>query len=120
MKKTIVKLSFPRIEREFTYEYEHDMEQDRIEPSLRRFYEQEAPELFALYGYTPMDVSVETDGEETLQVAACYQETLWHSFFCEGGEPWNGRIQPFITSLISFRWREDERDGLHDGIRLAA
>jgi hypothetical protein len=87
---------------------------------LRQFYEQEAPVLFALYGYAPMDVTVETDGEETWQVAACYQETLWHSFFREGGEPWHGRIQPFITSLISFRWREDERDGLHEGIRLAA
>lgn len=120
MKKTIVKLSFPRIEREFTYEYEHDMEQDRIEPSLRQFYEQEAPVLFALYGYTPMNVSVEVDGEETWQVAACYQETLWHSFFCEGGESWHGRIGPFVTSLISHRWRQDEIDGLHEGISLAA
>ena len=120
MAKTIVKLNFPRINREFTYEYEHDMEQERVEPSLRQFYEQEAPELFALYGYAPMDVSVEVDGEETWQVAACYQETLWHSFFCEGGESWHGRIDRFVTSLISFRWREDERDGLHEGIRLAA
>lgn len=86
------------------------MEQDRIEPSLRQFYEQEAPELFALYGYTPMDVSVAVGGEETWQVAACYQETLWNSFFREGGESWHGRIQPFITSLISLRWREDERN----------
>lgn len=108
--KTTVKLYFPRIEREFVYEYEYDPEGERLTQALATFYEQEAPELFALYGYAPMDISVMDDGEEVWQVRACYEEYLWHVFFAEGGEPWHGRIQHFVSSLNGVRWRRDGND----------
>ena len=109
-KKTIVRLYFPNIEREFKYEYDYDVNQERVGQALSTFYEQEADELFALYGYAPMDISVQADGEEVWQVKACYEEYMWHVFFAEGGEPWHGRIQQFVTSLISCRWRRDYND----------
>ena len=106
---TTVKLAFPNIGREFVYEFPYDLDRNREHEAFRAFYEQEAPVLFALYGYAPMDVKILVDGIETGAYRACYQETLWHSFFCEGGESWHGRFGHFSISLISFRYREDER-----------
>lgn len=107
-KKTIVKLLFPNIGREFSYEFPYDLSRNREQEAYKAFYKQEAPTLFALYGYAPMDVSIQTDGMEVARYRSCYQETLWHSFFCEGGEPWHGRFPHFTISLIEFRYREDK------------
>ena len=111
-KKTTVALVLPNIGREFTYEYDYDLEQNRTEQAMRQWYDEQADTLFALYGYGPMDVTVRVDGEVVSSQKLCYQETLWHSFFCEGGEPWHGRFQHFTTTLYSFRYREDERDNV--------
>lgn len=107
--QTTVKLAFPNIGREFVYDFPYDLDRNREEEAMRKFYEQEAPLYFALYGYAPMDVKILVDGIETGAYRACYQETLWHSFFKEGGGSWFGRFSPFSTSLIMFRHREDER-----------
>lgn len=108
-KKTTVALVLPNIGREFTYEYDYDLEQNRTEQAMRQWYDEQADTLFALYGYGPMDVTVRVDGEVVSSERLCYQETLWHSFFREGGEPWHGRFQHFTTTLYSFRYREDQR-----------
>lgn len=107
---TTIILSFPNIEREFVYEFPYDPERQREEEAYRTFYEQEADLYFALYGYGPMDVIIQRDSREVARYRSCYQETLWHSFFREGGESWHGRFSNFVTSLIEFRWREDERN----------
>ena len=107
--KTTIKLVFPNICKEFVYEFPHIIGVNREEEAFRTFYEQEAGELFALYGYAPMDVVIESDNVEVGRYKACYQETLWHSFFCEGGETWHGRFGHFSISLIEYRNREDER-----------
>ena len=107
---TTVILSFPKIEREFVYEFPYDLSRDREHEAYRKFYEQEADTLFALYGYAPMDVIIQKDFREVACYRSCYQETLWHSFFREGGQSWHGRFQHFTLSLIEFRWREDERE----------
>lgn len=109
-KITTVRLYFPNIEREFVYSFPYDLECDREQDAYRTFYEQEAPMLFALYGYAPMNVTIKRDDEEVARYHSCYQETLWHSFFREGGESWHGRFPHFTLSLIEFRWREDERE----------
>ena len=106
---TTVLLVFPNINVTCTYEYPYDTNRGREEESMRAFYEQEAPTLFALYGYGPMDVHVQRNGVEVARYRACYQETLWQSFFNEGGEPWHGRFQHFVLSLIEYRYREDVR-----------
>lgn len=109
---TTVKLAFPNIGREFVYEFPYDLDRNREHEAMRAFYEQEAPLYFALYGYAPMDVHIETDDVETASYRACYQETLWHSFFSEGGESWHGRFTHFTFSLIELRHREDERNNV--------
>lgn len=106
--ETVV-LKFPNIEKEFNFFYPHRMGTNRVEQAMRTFYEQEAPLYFALYGYAPMDVSVLLDGREVASYKACYQETLWHVYFCEGGDPWHGRFSHFELSLIEYRHREDNR-----------
>lgn len=105
----VVVLKFPNIEKEFSFYYPHRINVNRIEQAMRTFYEQEAPLYFALYGYGPMDVSVLLDGSEVASYKSCYQETLWHVYFCEGGDPWHGRFSHFDLSLIEFRHREDNR-----------
>ncbi len=109
---TTIKLVLPNIGREFAYDYPYDLDKNREEEAFKAFYEQEAPTLFALYGYAPMDVKILVDGIEVGAYRACYQETLWHSFFCEGGASWHGRFGHFSISLISFRHREDERNNV--------
>ena len=111
-KKTIVTLMFPNIGREFRYEYDYNPGQNRVEQAMRQWYDEQAGELFALYGYGPMDVRVCVDDREVSFERSCYQETLWHSFFREGGEPWFGRFSHFSISLFSFRYREDERNNV--------
>lgn len=105
--ETVV-LKFPNIEKEFSFFYPHRMNINRVEQAMRTFYEQEAPLYFALYGYGPMDVSVLNDGSEVASYKACYQETMWHSFFSEGGDPWHGRFCYFELSLMECRERHDE------------
>ena len=107
---TTIKLVFPNIGREFVYEFPYVHGINREEEAMRTFYEQEADTYFALYGYAPMDVHIELDFVEIGFYRACYQETLWHSFFREGGESWHGRFSHFSLSLIEFRYREDERN----------
>lgn len=109
MKKstTTVRLTFPNICKEFTYEFPYDIERNREEEAYHTFYEQEAPTLFALYGYGPMDVVIMADDMEVGRYRSCYQETLWHSFFCEGGDTWHGRFSRFTLSLIEWRHHED-------------
>ena len=109
--ETVV-LTFPNIDKKFYFYYRHRMNVDRVEQAMRTFYEQEAPTLFALYGYAPMDVEVLHDDVEVASYHACYQETLWHSFFCEGGDTWHGRFSHFTISLIEFRYREDNRNNV--------
>lgn len=106
---TTVVLSFPNIGKNFSYNYTYEHDRNREEEAFRTFYEQEAERLFALYGYASMDVSIQRDDREIACYHACYQETLWHSFFREGGEPWFGRFSRFTLSLIELRWREDGR-----------
>lgn len=108
---TTVILQFPKICKEFVYEFPYDLSRDR---------EQEADTLFALYGYAPMDVIIQADGVEVARYRSCYQETLWHSFFREGGESWHGRFPRFTLSLIEFRWREDEREYRERNVELKA
>lgn len=103
-----VRLYFPNIDKEFVYCYPHDMEQNRVEQTMRQWYDEQADLFFALYGYGPMDVSVTLDGNEVASYKACYQETLWHSFFREGGESWHGRFSHFELSLIECRRRNEE------------
>ncbi len=117
---TTVILSFPKIEREFTYEFPYDLSRDREQEAYQTFYVQEADRLFALYGYAPMDVIIQADFREVARYRSCYQETLWHSFFREGGESWHGRFQQFTLSLIEFRWREDEREYREKNVELKA
>lgn len=117
---TTVILSFPKIEREFVYEFPYDLSRDREHEAYRTFYEQEADTLFALYGYAPMDVIIQKDFREVARYRSCYQETLWHSFFREGGQSWHGRFQHFTLSLIEFRWREDEWDYREKNVELKA
>jgi len=105
--ETVV-LTFPNIDKEFSFFYPHRMDVNRVEQAMRTWYEQEADTYFALYGYGPMDVSVLLDGREVASYKACYQETLWHSFFCEGGESWHGRFSHFELSLIECRRRNEE------------
>lgn len=107
--ETVV-LSFPNIEKEFSFFYTHRINVNRVEQAMRTFYEQEAPTLFALYGYGPMDVSVLVDGSEVASYKACYQESMWHSFFSEGGDPWHGRFGYFELSLMECRSRHEEID----------
>lgn len=104
---TEVRLHFPNINRTFVYSYPHDFEQERVEQAMRQFYQEQAPILFALYGYGPMDVSVKNDGVEVTRYKSCYQETLWNSFFNEGGDTWRGRFHNFEISLISYRYNDD-------------
>lgn len=106
--KTTIKLVLPNIGREFSYDYPYDLDKNREQEAFKAFYEQEAPTLFALYGYAPMDVEVLLEGIDVASYHACYQETLWHSFFCEGGESWHGRFGQFELSLIECRSRNDE------------
>lgn len=106
---TTVLLVFPNINRTFTYEFPYVPGIARDEEAMRTFYEQEAPTFFALYGYGPMDVEIQLDFVQVSRYKACYQETLWHSFFREGGKTWHGRFNHFIISLIEFRYREDVR-----------
>ena len=105
--ETVV-LKFPNIEKEFSFFYPHRMNINRVEQAMRTFYEQEAPTLFALYGYGPMDVSALLDGREVFSYKSCYQETMWHAFFCEGGDPWHGRFCYFDLSLMECRESHDE------------
>ena len=105
--ETVV-LTFPNIDKKFSFFYPHRMDVNRVEQAMRTWYEQEADTYFALYGYGPMDVSVLLDGNEVASYKACYQETLWHSFFCEGGESWHGRFSHFELSLIECRRRNEE------------
>ena len=105
--ETVV-LKFPNIEKEFSFSYPHRMNINRVEQAMRTFYEQEAPLYFALYGYGPMDVSVLLDDREVASYKACYQESMWHSFFSEGGDPWHGRFCYFELSLMECRERNDE------------
>ena len=108
-KKITVRLYFPNIHKKFEYCYEHDMERDFVQDAMRQWYDQEADLYFALYGYGPMDVSVRCDDEQPhWAIKACYQETLWHSFFREGGESWRGRFSHFELSLIECRRRNEE------------
>ena len=104
---TTILLVFPNIGLTCTYEFPYDLDRNREEEAMRAFYEQEAERWFALYGYAPMDVHIQTDGIETGAYRACYQEVLWESFFKEGGEPWHGRFNNFSLSLIERRYRED-------------
>ena len=117
---TTVILQFPNICKEFVYEFPYDLSRDREQEAYRTFYEQEADTLFALYGYAPMDVIIQRDFREVARYRSCYQETLWHSFFKEGGESWHGRFQQFTLSLIEFRWREDERECREKNVELKA
>lgn len=105
-----VSLYFPNIDKVFYYNYRHRMNMNRVEQAMRTFYETEAPTLFALYGYAPMDVEVLLNGIDVASYHACYQETLWHSFFREGGESWHGLFGQFELSLIEFRHRNDEME----------
>lgn len=110
-KNITVRLYFPNICKEFVYEFPFDLSRDREQEAYRKFYEDEAPTLFALYGYAPMDVSIQTDDDvEVANYRSCYQEALWQSFFREGGESWHGRFPRFAISLIEFRYREDNRN----------
>ena len=108
--ETTVKLAFPNIGREFVYKFPYDLDRNREHEAFKAFYEQEAPLYFALYGYAPMDVHIIVDGVETGFYRACYQETLWHVFFSEGGDPWFGRFNPFSISLIELRSHNDKRN----------
>lgn len=119
-KKTAVTLVFPNIEREFHYEYDYDLEQNRTEQAMRQWYDEHADELFALYGYGPMDVTVKVDDEVVSHERLCYQETLWHSFFREGGETWHGRFSHFTTTLYSFRYCEDQRTEIESKLERKA
>lgn len=109
-RQEIVRLYFPNIDRTFDYTYPHDLNCSRLRPAMQEFYDKEADELFALYGYAPIDISVLIDGIETWSIKACYQETLWHSFFREGGDSWSGSFSRFTDSLMEFRWRDDKRN----------
>ena len=109
-KKVVVQLSFPNIDKVFPYTYASDMERSHAREAMREWYEEYADKLFALYPYGPMNVSVSVDGHETWFVKACYQETLWHAFFREGGDPWCGRFPQFVTALMQFRSREERRE----------
>ena len=104
-----VRLYIRNIDKEFAYCYPHDMEQNRVEQAMRQWYDEQADLFFALYGYGPMDVSVTLDGSEVASYKACYQETLWHSFFREGGESWHGKFSRFTDTLMEWRYREDNR-----------
>ena len=108
--QTKVTFHFPTINKTYRYVYPYDLERDREVEAYRTFYETEAPTLFALYGYAPMDVSIKADDDEVARYRSCYQETLWGIFFREGGEPWHGRFWHFTLSLIEHRWREDHRE----------
>jgi len=104
----VVRLYFPTINKEFVYRYAHDMERDRREDAYRTFWEQEAPRLFALYGYAPMDVSFEVDGHQVAASKECYQESLWSVFFDEKQQdPWHGRMANFSISLYLYRCQQD-------------
>ena len=112
-KKITVRLYFPNIHKKFEYCYEHDMERDFVQDAMRQWYDQEADLYFALYGYGPMDVSVRCDDEQPhWAIKACYQETLWHSFFSEGGESWHGKFSRFTDTLMEWRYREDNRNNV--------
>ena len=109
--QTTVRLSFPNIDKEFEYSYNlDDPNTDCVEKAMRQWYDEWAGLYFALYPYGPMDVHVLTDGRETASMSLCYQETLWHSFFREGGESWHGRFSHFSVSLILYRSREEQRN----------
>lgn len=109
--KTTVRLTFPNIDKTFEYSFDHDDPNvDCVEKAMRLWYDQQADLYFALYPYGPMDVSVMTDGREVASMRMCYQETLWHSFFREGGESWHGRFSHFSVSLILYRSREEQRE----------
>lgn len=105
-----VELYFPNIDKVFYYNYRHRINVNRVEQAMRTWYETEAAMLFALYGYGPMDVEVKIDGLEVASYKGCYQETLWHSFFREGGEPWHGRFGHFELSLIEVRTAHDREE----------
>ena len=106
-----VRLYFPTIDREFVYKYDDaDIDEDQVEESYRDFYEHEAPHVFALYGYAPMDVTTICNGNEVSTYKSCYQETLWGVFFNEGGKPWFGRFAPFEWTLLGYRHRSEEHE----------
>ena len=105
--ETVV-LYFPNIDKVFYYNYRHRMNVNRVEQAMRTWYETEADTYFALYGYGPMDVEVKVDGVDVASWKSCYQETLWHSFFKEGGESWHGRFSRFELSLMECRRRNEE------------
>lgn len=105
-------LTFPTIDKQVVYGFSSTMptngvDRDVTQLAMREFFEHYALLWFALYGYAPMNVSVTIDGKDVASYAACYQETLWHEFFAEGGRPWFGRFQCFVFSLIEHRNRMD-------------
>ena len=107
-KNITVRLYFPNIHKKFEYCYEHVMGRDYVQEAMRQWYDQEAGLLFALYGYGPMDVSVRCDNEQPhWAIKACYQETLFSSFFREGGVSWHGRFSRFTDTLMELRYRDD-------------
>ena len=107
--KTEVRMYFPNIDKQFIYTYPFEWERNRVEEAMREFLDKEAPTLFALYGYGPMDISVRVDEREPhWAIKACYQERLWQVYFREGGEPWHGRFGHFTTSLMQIRFSEDK------------
>ena len=107
-----VHLNFPTIDRTFVYHYneKHDLNENIVESSYRDFYEHEAPTLFALYGYAPMDVVVKSAERELFNWKSCYHETLWEVFFDEGGEPWRGDFSRFDTALMGYRYIMDKKN----------
>lgn len=107
-KTTTIKLFFPDINREFVYTYPHSFEADRECEAMEQWYREEAPTLFALYGYGPMDVTIYSRGMQVGFYRGCYQETLFNSFFNEGGDPWHGRFWHFACSLIELRYNKDQ------------
>ncbi|MFW5563383.1 MAG: hypothetical protein ACOCNX_00650 [Prevotella sp.] len=105
-----IRLNFPNIDKDFTYEYVNaDMWTNYVEDAMQQFFENTAPILFALYGYAPMDVTIIRDGYKVGFLAMCYQETFWHVYFAEGGEPWHGRFSQFTDALIETRYRKEHQ-----------
>lgn len=107
---TEVRLYFPNINKDFVYRYPFEWEHDRLQEAMQQWYEQESEKLFALYGYSPMNVSVRVDGELISDMNLCYQEYLYQCFFHEGGEPWHGRFGHFTTSLMEVRWSHEREE----------
>lgn len=109
IKQTKVRLFFPNTGHEYIYTYPHDMEHNRMEESVRQWYEEHAHEQFALYGYGPMDIDVWNDNEHTAGAKVCYQETYYACYYNEQyDDPWFGRWWHFYLSLGEYRYRMDQ------------